>query len=130
MVEALDPDDESIEVDCSQVPRYDPPDWISTDQLDSELWNAIMEDTPGCSEEDLDNCDDRFEGLLDAEDDEEDEEEHRRSTFTLLVGMRPFLGEILAGPPATEQTSDSSSRTRVSTGLTSADAKPEKETKA
>ena len=97
MIDALDPDDESIdEIHCSDVPRYDPPDWISTDQLETELWNAIMEDTTGCTDEDIDNYDDAFEDSLGLDD---DEEEQRRSTFTLLVGMRPLLGELLGGPP-------------------------------
>jgi hypothetical protein len=100
MIDARDPDDESRdEIVCSEVPRYDPPDWISTDWLETELWNAILDDTPGCTDEDIDKYDDGFEDSLNVDDDEEDEEEKRRSTFTLLVGMRPLLGELLGGPP-------------------------------
>ena len=100
MIDTLDPDDELIDkTHCSEVPRYDPPAWISTDQLETELWNAIMEDTPGCTDEDIDNYDDGFEDSLDEDDDDDDEEEQRRSAFTLLVEMRPLLGDLLGGPP-------------------------------
>lgn len=100
MADALDPDDETIgEIDCSEIPRYDPPNWISTDWLETELWNAILDDTPGSTDEVIDEYDDGFEDPLDVDDDEEDEEEKRRATFTLSVGMRPLLGELLGGPP-------------------------------
>ena len=101
MADALDPEDESTEeIDCSEVPRYDPPDWISSDCLETELWNAILDDNPGSTDEDIDKYDDAFEDPPDVDDvEEEDEEEERRSTFTLLVGMRPVLGELLGGPP-------------------------------
>jgi hypothetical protein len=98
---AQSPDDEStIETHCSEVQRYDPPNWVSTDLLETELWNAIMEDTPGCTDEDIDNYDESLDEFPDEEDDEEDEEEKRQSIFTLLVGMRPLLSELLGGPPA------------------------------
>ena len=100
MNDAWDPDDESInEIDCAEVPRYEPPDWISTNWLEAEVWNAILDDTSGCTEEDIDKYGDDFEDPPDVDDDEEDEEESRRSTFTLLVEMRPLLGELLGGRP-------------------------------
>ena len=103
MVGELDPDDDSItDMQCSEVPRFNPPDWISTDLLETELWNAIAEDSAGCTDEEIDNFDDEFEDSLDICDDEYDEEEHRRSAFTLLIGTRPLLGELLGGPPAAE----------------------------
>src|SRR4051794_36828512 len=52
MADALDPDDG--EIDFSEVPRYDPPDWISTDSLETEIWNAILDDNRGSTEEDID----------------------------------------------------------------------------
>jgi len=58
-----------------------------------------MEDTPSSTDEEIDKYDDGFEDSLDVGGDDEDDEEKRRSTFTLLVGMRPLLGELLGGPP-------------------------------
>lgn len=104
MVDARDLDDDSIhQTRHLEGPRYQPPDWISTDELECELWNAIMEDGPGGSDEDIDNYDDSFCDTLDADDYDEDEEKLRRLTFSLLVGIRPLLGEVLGGPPAPEQ---------------------------
>lgn len=108
MKDSHDPDEESTsEPRYTAAPRYDPPEWISTEQLDTDLLNAIIEDTPRYADEDIDDYDDGFDESLDVENDEEDdEEEHRRSTFTLLVGMRPLLGELLGGPSATETISE------------------------
>ncbi|MGB7548578.1 MAG: hypothetical protein WBM14_12575 [Terracidiphilus sp.] len=77
--------------------EYDPPDWISTDQLETELWNAIMEDSSGSCDED-----EVFEEIDDSldDDDYEDEAEQRRSTLRLLSMMRRQLAELLGGPPA------------------------------
>jgi len=95
-------DDEStIATHCSEVQRYNPPNWVSTDLLETELWNSIMEDTPGCTEEDIDNYVESLDEFPDEEDEEEDEEEKRQSIFTMLVGIRPLLGELLGGPSAT-----------------------------
>jgi hypothetical protein len=75
----------------------DPPDWVSTDQLEAELWNAIMEDSSGSCDED--EVFEEFEDTLD-DDDYEDEDEQRQSTLRLLSIMRPQLAELLGGPPA------------------------------
>jgi hypothetical protein len=55
MNEPEDPDNETtVEVE-QPSPSYTPPDWISTDQLDTELWNAIMEDTRGTATDEPEN---------------------------------------------------------------------------
>jgi len=80
---------------------YDPYDWITTDQLETELYNAIMEDSsPTTEDEDgnfaeIDDC-------LGAEDDDENEDQERRSLLRLLGLLRPQLAELLGGPPAEE----------------------------
>jgi hypothetical protein len=82
-----------------QVGIYDPPIWITTDQLETELFNAIMEDSGGVTDDeegDFDEIDAHF----DNQDDEEDEAEHRRSTLRLLALMRPQLAALLGGPTA------------------------------
>src|ERR1017187_774976 len=60
----------------AQIVEYDPPDWISTDQLETELWNAIMDDYSGSSDES--EVFEEIEDTLD-DDDYEDEAEQRRS---------------------------------------------------
>jgi hypothetical protein len=80
-----------------QTMKCDPLDLITTDQLETELWNAIMEDSSGsCNEGEV------FEEIEDTldDDDYEDEAEQRRSTLRLLSDMRPQLAELLGGPPA------------------------------
>ena len=68
------------------VRSFDPPAWISTDDLEDDLFNAIMEDST-CSCED-DEAFDETEVVLD-DDDFEDEDEPRRGTLRLLSTMRP-----------------------------------------
>jgi hypothetical protein len=81
----------------AQTMEYDPPGWITTDELETELWNAIMEDSSGSCDED-----EVFEEIEDTLDDGdyEDEAEQRRSTLRLLSDMRPQLAELLGGSPA------------------------------
>src|SRR5271165_1721815 len=119
---AKSPDDEStIETHRSEVQRDDPPGWVSTDLLETELWNSIMEDTPGCTDEEIDNYDDSLDEFPDEEDEEEDEEEKRQSIFTMLVGMRPLLGELLGGPSATNSVQSNSGTSDVALGSGGAD---------
>ena len=73
--------------------------WISTEQLEDELFNSIMADSsPGCDDqsEGFEEIDDSFDG----DDEYEDEAEQRRSTLRLLATLRPQLAELLGGPPA------------------------------
>jgi hypothetical protein len=80
-----------------QSRESDPPVSVTTDELKTELWNAIMEDSSdSCDEDDaLEEIKDTFDV-----DDYEDEAEERRSTLMLLSVMRPQLAERLGGPPA------------------------------
>ncbi|MGA3133837.1 MAG: hypothetical protein ABSD59_24000 [Terracidiphilus sp.] len=78
---------------------YDPPKWITTDQLDAELYNAVMEDSSAFS----DNEDGAFAEIdeyFEEDDDCEDEVEERRSILWLLGQMRHHLAELLGRPPA------------------------------
>ena len=98
MNEPEDPANETtVEMDQPR-PSYTPPDWISTDQIDTELWNAIMEDTRSAATEEPENWNEEFNVRLDDEDLDSSEAEQRQETFDLLIGMRPLLGELLGGP--------------------------------
>ena len=82
-----------------QQTDFDPPDWITTDELENELFNAIMADsTTNCDEEYGDF--DEFDDYLADDEEDESEVEKRRSTLRLLAAMRPQLAELLGGPPA------------------------------
>jgi hypothetical protein len=84
-----------------QCADHEPAAWISTEQLEDELFNAIQEDYSGsCDDEAFDDSDDMFE--VDDLDDE-DEDEQRRGTLRLLSIMRPKLAELLGGPPVKEE---------------------------
>ena len=85
-------------IERPQLMVYDPPNWVTTDLLETELWNAIMEDFSADRDEESDD----FEEIDDFFDDEEDEDEdeQRRSTLKLLATLRPQLAELLGGPPA------------------------------
>jgi hypothetical protein len=93
--------DREINKEQRRTMIYDPYDWITTDQLETELYNAIMEDSsPTTEDEDgnfaeIDDC-------LGAEDDDENEDQERRSLLRLLGLLRPQLAELLGGPPAEE----------------------------
>jgi len=73
-------------------PELGPADWVSTDLLNYELWNAIAEEYSGSCEDDSD-YDDTDEFL---EPDLMDEAEERNCTFRLLADMRPQLAELLS----------------------------------
>jgi hypothetical protein len=124
MEDVQSPDDEStIEMHCLEIPRYDPPDWVNTDLLETELLIAILEDTPGCTDEDIDNYVESPDEFPDMEDDREDEEEKRQSIFTMLVGIRPLLGELLGGPPASDPAQSDSGTSDAAPESGSADSK-------
>jgi hypothetical protein len=93
-----DPDSETTVEEGQPSPSYTPPDWISTDQLDTQLWNAIMEDTRGNATDEPENWKEEFDVCLDEEDLDSSEAEQRQSSFNLLIDMRPLLGELLGGP--------------------------------
>src|ERR1022692_3287782 len=98
MNEPEGPDNETtVEVE-QPGPSYTPPDWISTDQLDTELWNAIMEDTRSTATNEPENWKEEFDVCLTEEDLDSSEAEQRQSSFNLLIDMRPLLGELLGGP--------------------------------
>jgi hypothetical protein len=81
-----------------QLIDYDPAAWITTEQLDAELWNAIMEDSSGSCDEESD-CSEIGDDLAEDED-YEDEADERRSMLRLLATLRPRLAELLGGPHA------------------------------
>jgi hypothetical protein len=77
----------------------DPVGWMTTDELEAELFNAIMADSSASSDEESED----FEGVddyLDGDEECEDEVEQRRSTLRVLATLRPQLAELLGGPPA------------------------------
>jgi hypothetical protein len=80
--------------------ELDPPAWISTDWLDTELFNAIMEDPANAGDEE-----NFVEEIGDSRDESgyEDETGQRRSQLRLLATMRPQLAELIGGPPVFSQ---------------------------
>ena len=79
-------------VDC------DPVGWMTTDELEAELFNAIMADSSGTGDEEseeFEDVDDHF----DSDEENEDEAEQRRSALRVLATLRPQLAELLGGPP-------------------------------
>src|ERR1017187_9598104 len=93
-----DPDSETTVEEGQSSPSYTPPDWISTDQLDTELWNAIMEDSRGNATVEPENREEEFDVWLDEEDLDSSEAEQRESSFNLLIDIRPLLGKLLGAP--------------------------------
>jgi hypothetical protein len=100
MDEPEDRDSETTIADKEPIPRYDPPDWITTEELDVELFNGIMEDSSGSAMDETGDWESEPDDFLEAEDIYASEAERRQSAFNLLIGMRPLLGELLGGPPA------------------------------
>jgi hypothetical protein len=74
---------------------FDPPSWLSTDDLENELLAGIQtggdEDSPA-----LAIIDEYFSG----DDEFEDEADHRCVLLWLLSFLRPRLANLLGGPPA------------------------------
>jgi hypothetical protein len=79
-------------VDCVPV------GWITTEQLDDEVFNAIQADSSSCGGDgrDFGEIDD----YLGDDEEYEDEADQRRSTLRLLASLRPQLAELLGFPPA------------------------------
>jgi hypothetical protein len=65
---------------------FAPTDWISTDQLDTELWNAIMEDTRQILVDKYENWNEEFDVGLKGEDLDSNESEQRQETLICLSG--------------------------------------------
>jgi hypothetical protein len=77
----------------------DPVGWMTTDELEAELFNAIMADSSASSDDESEEFDE-VDDYLDGDEEYEDEVEQRRSTLSLLATLRPRLAELLGGPPA------------------------------
>lgn len=78
---------------------YEPPGWITTDELESELYAAIVDE----SSANLVKEDSSFAEIDDyfaRADDAEDEHGHRRALLRQLGLLRPQLDEPLGGPAA------------------------------
>ncbi|MGA2351341.1 MAG: hypothetical protein ABSF70_12980 [Terracidiphilus sp.] len=89
--DARDRKEQPQPVDCYPI------GWISTEELEDELFNAVMMDfSTRIDEEAFEEVDD----YLDGDEEFESEAEQRRSTLTLLATLRPRLAELLGGPPA------------------------------
>lgn len=74
--------------------HYEPPGWLSTDDLERELLLAVIADSRSLQPED------RFRRLdaYFAADRDETERQYRRSLLRLLADFRPQLAELLGGP--------------------------------
>ena len=77
-------------------PEYDLADWVPTDLLETELFNAIMADSSAASEENdfVEDYD-----CLRYEDGYQDEADQRKSELRVLSTLRPQLAELFGGPP-------------------------------
>ena len=74
--------------------HYEPPDWLSTSDLEQELLLAVVADSRSLQPEDqFRRLDDYFAADLD-----ETEIQYRRSLLRLLADFRPQLAELLGGP--------------------------------
>ncbi|MFP5235948.1 MAG: hypothetical protein ACLGSD_08585 [Acidobacteriota bacterium] len=80
----------------------DPPGWMSTSELEDELFTAILEESSAAS---VNGDDGRFRAMdtYFAGDDYETEGERRRSLLRLLSRIRPQLADLLGGQPANEE---------------------------
>jgi len=77
-----------------QSAEYDPPGWISTEELEEELFAAAVADSNGArAEVDFERIDAYF-----AADHTETEAEYQRSLLRLIADLRPQLAELLGGP--------------------------------
>ena len=77
-------------IDCYPI------SWIMTDELETELFNAIMKDFSASNDGEVEEIDD----YLDGDEEFEDEADRRQSTLSLLASLRPQLAELLGGPAA------------------------------
>lgn len=73
---------------------YEPPSWLSTEQLERELFLAVVADS------DLPEAQARFERIDDyfARDEPETELQYRRSLLRLLADLRPQVAELVGSP--------------------------------
>jgi hypothetical protein len=97
-MQTMNPDGDN-NADQERVANYDPPAWITSEQLNADLFNAIMENSSGITGEeegDFEEIDAYFEDDYD----EEDEADQRRSALRLLALMKPQLAELLGAPAA------------------------------
>jgi hypothetical protein len=82
-----------------QVNTYGPAGWLSTGDLEDELFHAIRQEVSAfCGNGDggdFSEIDDYFAG-----DDNETETERRRSLLRLLGTIRPQLADLLSCPPS------------------------------
>ena len=74
--------------------QYDPPGWLSTNDLERELLLAVVGDSRNpLAENNFQRIDAYF-----AADEPETELQYRRSLLRLLADLRPQLAELLGGP--------------------------------
>jgi len=78
-----------------QVPTYDPPDWISTDELEGELFGAAVTDTAGGRREDDFGLLDDYLGETERM---ESECEYRWALLRLPSTRRPQVAQLPGGP--------------------------------
>lgn len=85
-----------------QVKACVPPGWMSTGELEHELFTAILEESLASR---VTGDDGRFRAIdaYFAGDDNETEGERRRSLLRLLSWIRPQLADLLGVPPADEE---------------------------
>jgi hypothetical protein len=79
--------------------RQSPAPWVSTDDLECELWNAIAEDCSGTFDEDEVGFTEEIEERFSMEDEVSDEAEERGLLFRQLSLIRPQLAELLRAAP-------------------------------
>ena len=91
--DAEDRKDRLQPVDC------DPVGWMTTEEMEAELYNAIMADSSATIDEESEDFEE-VDDYLDGDEECEDEVEQRRSTLSLLATLRPQLAELLGGPLA------------------------------
>ena len=98
MDDSNDPDEQG-EFKGPEDGNDNPAEWIRTDELEAEVFNAIVEEASSTRDgdsEDYEEIDEDF----DSEEEFEDEEEERRSALRVLATMRPQLAELLGAQPA------------------------------
>jgi hypothetical protein len=74
--------------------QYESPGWLSTSDLERELFLAVVADS------DSPQAEERFQRMdvYFAADEPETELQYRRSLLRLLTDLRPQLAELLGGP--------------------------------
>lgn len=74
--------------------HYEPPGWLSTEELEQEIFRAVVAETR------LPAAQARFKQIdaYFAGDEPEPEAQYRRSLLRLLADLRPQLAELVGGP--------------------------------